>query len=66
VHFRFGVGAMILRWLEALLSNGRDGSKMAIRGVVTDNIAASSGKIVIEARAKALGGGAYRRALRDE
>jgi hypothetical protein len=43
--------------LEAPLSNARDGSKVVIRGVVTDNIAGSSGKIVIEAGTKVLGAG---------
>jgi hypothetical protein len=52
-----GVGAMIPCRLEAPLSNAKDGSKMVIRGVVTDNIAGSSGKIVIEAGTKVLGVG---------
>jgi hypothetical protein len=49
-----GIGAMIPCRLEAPLSNARDGSKVVIRGVVTDDIAGSSGKIVIEAGTKVL------------
>jgi hypothetical protein len=52
-----GVGAMIPCRLVVPLSNARDGSKVVIRGVVTDNIAGSSGKIVIEAGTKVLGVG---------
>ena len=50
-------GAMIPCRLEAPLSNAEDGSSILIHGVVTDNIAASSGKILIEAGTKVLGKG---------
>ena len=43
--------------LEAPLSNSKDGSNLIIRGVVTDNIAGSSGKILIEAGTKVVGVG---------
>jgi hypothetical protein len=50
-------GAMIPCRLEAPLSNSKDGSNLIIRGVVTDNIAGSSGKILIEAGTKVVGVG---------
>jgi hypothetical protein len=50
-------GAMIPCRLEAPLSNAKDGSSILIHGVVTDNIAGSSGKILIEAGTKVLGKG---------
>jgi hypothetical protein len=52
-----GNGAVIPCRLEAPLSNSKDGSNLIIRGVVTDNIAGSSGKILIEAGTKVLGKG---------
>jgi hypothetical protein len=52
-----GIGAMIPCRLEAPLSNAEGGSNLIIRGVVTDNIAGSSGKILIEAGTKVLGVG---------
>jgi hypothetical protein len=52
-----GAGAMIPCRLEAPLSNAKDGSNIMIYGVVTENIASSSGKILIEAGTKVLGKG---------
>jgi hypothetical protein len=57
---------MIPRRLEARLSNATGGSKVFVRGVVTDNIVASSGKILVEAGTTGARGGVYRRAHRDE
>jgi hypothetical protein len=54
---REGIGAMIPCRLEGPVSNSKDGSRLIIRGVVTDNIAGSSGKILIEAGTKVLGMG---------
>jgi hypothetical protein len=43
--------------LAGAVSNGADGHHIVINGVVTDNIAASSGKILIEAGTRVVGSG---------
>jgi hypothetical protein len=43
--------------LAGAISNGADGHRIVITGVVSDNIAASSGKILIEAGTKVVGSG---------
>ena len=43
--------------LAGAISNGADGHRIVITGVVSDNIAASSGKILIEAGTKVVGTG---------
>jgi hypothetical protein len=50
-----GTGAMIPCRLDGAISNSKDGSKIIIHALVVENIAAISGRILIQAGTRALG-----------
>jgi hypothetical protein len=50
-----GTGALVPCRLDGAISNSKDGSKIIIHALVVENIAATSGRILIQAGTRALG-----------